>query len=376
MTRETTALTVIVLLLVTCGVLMVYSATGFGGDGTGALKRQIACAVLGLGAFFFCARFDYHGFGGKKLFWIIQGVSILFLILVLLPYFSEEVNGARRWFKIGPFQFQPSECAKFALVVWLAGNLTVMRMHLNRFWFGFLPPIAVTGLYATLVFLENDLGLPAVLMAVALLVMWNAGVNPVYLALTGAAGIGGVLYIAYTTPHRIERMLAFRDPAAHRDDASYQLVQSLRGFAEGGAWGQGLGAGEQKLDYLFAAHTDFIFSVIGEERGLAGTLLIVLLFAALTFVSFRIAHRAPDMFGALLASGCAVLIAFQAAFIMAVTIGLAPTKGMPLPFISHGGTALIVFLACAGVLVNVGAQVRVEEREGRSIMPAQQPAHA
>lgn len=376
MQRETTAIIVIVLILVACGVLMVYSATAVGGDGFGLLRRQLAYVAIGLFVFFLFARFDYHRLGEAKFYRNILLVSLGMLVLVLFPPFGVEVDGARRWLKIGPFQFQPSEIAKFALILWLAVKLTVNRMHAKKFWSGFLPPIMVTGLFVFLIYKEKDLGLPAVLLGVSLIVMWNAGINVVYLMLTGVAGVAGVVYIAVTTPYRLERLLAFLDPGAHRDDASFQLVQSLRAFAQGRFWGQGLGAGEQKLDYLFAAHTDFIFSIIGEERGLLGSLFIVALFMGLSFAAFRIVLKAQDMFGSLLACGCAVLIAFQSAFIMAVTVGLLPTKGMPLPFISYGGTALIVFLACAGVLVNVGAQVHQEETGGRSIVPSQQPLPA
>ncbi len=375
MQRETTALILIVLILVACGVLMVYSATG-ASDGYGLLHRQIAYAGVGLLVFFLLARFDYHRLGEAKFYSVINLAALVMLVLVLFPPFGVEVDGARRWLKIGAFQFQPSEIAKFALLLWLAVKLTTNRMHAKELFRGFVPPFFMTGLYAYLIYKENDLGLPAVLLGVSLIVMWNAGIHFIYLVLTGLAGVAGVIYIAIKTPYRLDRLLAFLDPAAHRDDASFQLVQSLRGFAQGELWGQGLGAGEQKLDYLFAAHTDFIFSVIGEERGLFGSLFIVVLFMGFAFAAFRIVLKAPDMFGSMLACGCAVWTTFQAAFIMAVTVGLLPTKGMPLPFISYGGTALVVFLACAGVLVNIGAQVHQEETGGRSIVPGQQPLPA
>ena len=376
MKRETTLIMTLVLALAAFGVLMVYSATAVGGNPLGLLHRQLMYAAVGLCAFFFLAHFDYHRFADGPIYKSLMAISILLLLLVLVPPLGVEVDGARRWMKIGPFQFQPSEFAKLVLLVWLAVKLSANQEHVRKLFRGFVPPIFVSCVFAGLVFLEKDLGLPVVLMFVALVVMWIAGVRWFYLLMTTLAGGGAVAYFIQHSPERRERLMAFLDPWAHRDDASFQLVQSFRAFAEGGLWGQGAGAGEQKLYYLFAAHTDFIFSVVGEELGLVGSLAVVAAFVLFLYASFKIALCAPDLLGCLLASGIAVMISFQAAFIMAVTVGLLPTKGLPLPFVSYGGTSLIVFMALAGILANVGAQECLTTEDRPNLLPAKQPVMA
>jgi cell division protein FtsW len=198
--------------------------------------------------------------------------------------------------------------------------------------------------------------------------MMVAGVHWIYLAGSGVAGVVAVVFAIIHSPHRVDRMMAFWDPWKYSDDESFQLIQSLAAFAQGGLTGRGLGAGEQKLFYLPAAHTDFIFAVIGEEAGLIGSIATVLIFALFLFAGMKIAMNAKDTFGSLLSFGITMLVAFQAAFIMAVTTGLLPTKGLPLPFVSYGGTALIVYLGMIGVMVNIGAQINPKEAK-RTLMP-------
>jgi cell division protein FtsW len=369
MTRETTLVIVTTLALVGIGVLMVFSATAVDGDGLGLLKRQAVFAVLGIAALVIAARFDYHRLRDPFLFKCIVLGSILLLGLVLVPGIGVKVDGAQRWIRILGFQFQPSEMAKVALILLLAAVLTDNQANRNHLIKGFFPPVFIGGLFATLVYLERDLGVPVVLLVVTLGMMWAAGIHWVYIGSTAAGGAALAAFLAISTPHRMQRLLAFWDPWAHRDDASFQLVQSLRAFAEGGLQGAGLGAGQQKLYYLFAAHTDFIYAVIGEEAGLVGTLFVLFLFGLLCWASLRIAAYANDTFGSLLATGIAVLIMFQAAFIMAVTVGLLPTKGIPLPFVSYGGSSLIIFMALVGILVSIGAQAGNSETPRRAFLP-------
>ena len=369
MKRETTIVIVTTLALAGIGVLMVFSATAVDGDGLGLLKRQAIFASLGVLALFIAARFDYHRLRDGFLYKCIVLGSLGLLLLVLVPGIGVKVDGAQRWLRVGGFQFQPSEVAKAALIVLLAVKLTQNQANKNHLLKGYLPPVIIGVMFAGLVYLERDLGVPVVLMVVTLAMMWAAGIHWGYITATAAAGAGGVAFLAITTPHRLVRLLAFWDPWAHRDDASFQLVQSLRAFAEGGLEGAGLGAGQQKLYYLFAAHTDFIYAVIGEEVGLIGTLFVLILFGILCWASLRIAAHASDMFGSMLATGIATLIMFQAAFIMAVTVGLLPTKGIPLPFVSYGGSSLIIFMALVGLLVSVGAQAGNTETPRRAFLP-------
>jgi len=289
-------------------------------------------------------------------------------VLVLIPGIGKEVDGAQRWIALGPVRFQPAELARFALVVLLAVKLTQNRDVAHTFFGGFLPPFLLALLFTGLVVMERDLGIPAMMMGVTMVMMCAAGIRWRYLLgsvmLVGSAA--GALVLIY--PHRVQRFVTFIDPWVDPRSSGYQLIQALSAFAQGGAFGRGAGASEQKLGYLPAAHTDFIFAVIGEEFGLVGTLAVMLLYAALLYAAIRIALNASDLFGSLLATGLGTLVVLQAAFVMAVNIGLLPTKGLPLPFISLGGTALIMFLGMMGVLVNIGAQA-TEPAPARKLMP-------
>jgi len=365
MRQETTLVMIAVLSLVCVGVLMVYSTGQLGARVPVSIARQLVYVALGIGALSLAARFDYHRLQDPHILRSIVLVTLLLLVLVLIPGIGRKVDGARRWIQIGSFGFQPSELAKFAVVLLLAVKLTQNRKEVGKFFTGFLPNFIIGCLFAGLVLLERDLGVPVVIMGAMYVMLFAAGTPIPYLASSlvpvGAAVVGLIVY----APHRISRLIAFVNPWDHRDDASFQLVQSLSAFAQGGVWGRGAGAGEQKLYYLPAAHTDFIFAVVGEELGFIGTFAVVLLFAAFLWGAFRISMNARDLFGSLLATGIAGVILVQAVFIMAVTLGLLPTKGLPLPFISYGGTALIVFLGMVGVLVNIGAQAEEPEQDTR-----------
>ncbi len=353
MRKEVTAVFTLVLALVSIGTLMIYSARAYQVGATEPRTHLYALAI-GFITMLVAARFDYHRLRDGVVFRGIVLLSVVLLVVVLLK--GVEVNGAKRWIRLPGIQLQPSEFAKFALILLLAVKLTHNRENIQRFFSGFLPPVCIAGLFAGLVLAEKDLGVPVVMMAVAYIMMIVAGVSWRYM-LMSALPIGAVVLVAVVkSPHRVARLAAFRDPWADPLGSGFNLIQSYSAFAQGEMWGKGAGAGEQKLGYLFASHTDFVYALIGEEFGLAGTLTVLALFAGLLFAGYRIAANAQDMFGALLATGIVALISVQAVIIMMVTIGLLPTKGLPLPFISYGGTALIVFLGLVGILANVGIQ--------------------
>ncbi len=369
MRRETTLFITCVLALVCMGVLMVYSASAVRGEGTGLLRKQLLFVSVGLVAMLVASRFDYHRFMEPILYRPIVLGAFALLIAVLIPGVGREIYGAQRWIRLGGFQFQPSEFAKFALVLLLAVKLTTNRDEVHTFFHGYVPAMMVAGSFAAMVLLERDLGIPVMMMGTTYVMLCVAGVRWRYL-LASIIPLGGAVFaLVLYAPHRIRRLTAFINPWEYREDAGWQLIQSLSAFAQGGIWGRGAGAGEQKLGYLPFAQTDFIFAVIGEELGLFGTLAVVAVFMLFLFAAMRIAMHAQDLFGALLASGIAALIAGQAVFIMAVTTGLLPTKGLPLPFISYGGTALMVTLGLSGILVNVGVQA-VEPKPKRKFVPA------
>lgn len=371
MIRESVALLTVVLALMLIGVLMVYSATTVsasvvaqanGANEFGHLWKQLQYVTLGLIALVVAVRFDYHRLAHPKIYRPIVLVAFALLLLVLVPGMGVKVYGAQRWIQVAGFRFQPSEFAKLALIVLLAVKLSANQGEIKSFFRGFIPAIVVTFMFAALVFLEKDLGVPVVMVAVAFLMIFAAGTRWIFV-ITCIVGAGaGVTAIALATPHRVQRLVAFLDPWQYAQKEGFQLIQSMTAFARGSFLGQGPGASEQKLFYLPFPHSDFVFAVWGEEMGLVGTLLVVGLFVAFTMLSIRIATCAPDLFGTLLAAGIGGLISIQAAFNMGVTTGLLPTKGLPLPFISYGGSALIMNLALAGILINIGLQAKEPER--------------
>jgi cell division protein FtsW len=353
MKRETTAVITLVLALTLAGCLMVFSARGFD-EAAGELRTQVYALSIGLVVMMVAARFDYHRLKDGFIFRSVVLGTLALLLLVLAV--GDTVNGAQRWIRLAGFQVQPSELGKFALILLLAVKLTDNRENLRKFFSGFVPPAFIAVLFSGLVLAERDLGVPVLMMGVAFIMMAVAGVSYQYLAASCVPLAAGIVALILTSPHRVERLLAFRDPWQDPMDTGFNLIQSYSAFAQGGFWGKGAGASEQKLGYLYASHTDFVYSLIGEEFGLVGTLTVLGLFAGLLYAGYRIVVHARDMFGALLATGIIGLISFQAAIIMGVTTGLLPTKGLPLPFISYGGTALIVFLGLAGILSNIGMQ--------------------
>jgi len=376
MRREATILLNLTIALTGLGLLLVYSASPVIAVKLWDLSpmhffwRQGLFALAGFALMAIAVRFDYHALARPWMLALLTLGTLACLIAVLIPGVGVEVGGARRWLRLASFQFQPSEIAKVTVIVIMAAMLLYQRERLGRFFTGFLPALLVAAVFAGLVYLQNDLGTPFIMMTVAVLMMLAAGARMWHLALCAVAGAIAVSLMILHKPHRVERLKTFIDPWADPSNAGLQLVQSMAAFARGGLFGQGAGAGEQKLLHLPAAHTDFIFAVWAEEMGLVGSVVLVVLFAAFTIVAFRVAMHARDYFGACLASGIAALIAVQAALNMAVTMGLLPTKGLSLPFISAGGSGLLVHLALVGVLLNVALQAEAPERVRRPVAVA------
>jgi cell division protein FtsW len=287
-------------------------------------------------------------------------LAVLGLLVVLVPGFtSGEVH---RWIHLGLLNFQPSEFAKGAVVLYLACSLTKKAERLHNFVAGLLPHLLVIGLISLLIVIEPDLGGAAFVSLSLFVLLFVAGARKRHLLLL--AGCGGLL-LAYGITHadyRSARLLSFLDPVAHQHTGGYQLSQSLLAFGAGGVNGVGLGESQQKMFYLPEAHTDFVFAVLGEETGLWGTGGILLLFGLLGGRGVRIALRHPHAFGRLLACGCTFLLVGQAGLNMAVALGMLPTKGLPLPFISYGGSSLLMALVYAGVLLGLSREIRRENQ--------------
>lgn len=362
MRRETTILLLVVLTLVSMGAITLYSIAGVKPSGMRMFTHQAICLVIGIGLMLYLAtHFDYHRFALPWVFRGIAFVSLFLLVLVLIPGIGVEVNGAQRWMRILGFQFQPSELGKAALIILLAQKLSENREHVRELFRGFIPAAFIASCFAALVVLERDLGIPVVIMSFSFIMIFVAGARWYYVVGSIAPAIAGVVAMIKLNPYRGQRLSAFVDPFLHRNEGGFHLIQSLAAFARGSLFGVGPGAGEQKLSYLPAANNDFIFAVWGEEMGLVGSVIVLLLFCAVMLIGLRIARCAPDVFGSLLATGIVSLITLHAVLNMSVTIGLLPTKGLTLPYLSDGGTAQIMFLALTGILMNVGLQAEPPE---------------
>jgi cell division protein FtsW len=346
------------LTLTAFGVVMVFSAgAAFAAktynDWTFFLKRELIYGAAGLVAFVFALRTDYSVY--RRLTYPLLFLALGLLGGVLLV--GSKVGGAVRWFKLGPLSFQPSELAKFALVLYLSWLLARKAEKVREFSMGFLPPLLMTGMFLGLLLLQPDFGTAVILGVIAMGLLFVAGTRAQYilLAVLVAAPVGWKVFIT-GTPWRMRRMLAFLNPWQFRREGGYQLYESLLSIGSGEVVGQGLGHGKQKLFFLPEAHTDFILAIVGEELGLLGILFVVIGFGLLVWRGLVASVRARDVFGSYLAFGLSALFGLQALVNMAVVMGLLPTKGLALPFISYGGTSLVMSLFMAGVLANISAR--------------------
>jgi cell division protein FtsW len=375
-------LVVVVLALTLLGIAMVYSASGIKAldaldDPRYFLGWQSLWATLGLIGMLAATRIDYHRYRTLSLPLLIVAISLLAAVLV--PSVGTSVNGAARWLRAGPVGLQPAEFAKLALILYLAFWLGARRDRIERSGtaIGF---IVVTGLIGGLVFAEPDLGTAIVIGGVALAMYFVAGARLWMFA--ALASLSGVLALAgaLAHPERVERLMTFIDPWKDPRDAGYQAIQALYGLALGGLSGEGLGAGREKFGFLPFPYTDSIFAILGDELGLIGTLAVIMLFLVLAYRGVRIALRAPDAMGALVATGVTTWLVFQAWVNMAVVASLIPMTGITLPFISYGGSSLCVGLIAVGILLNVGRQgapasatvsrAPRRRRDGRARQPA------
>ncbi len=364
MRKQVALLFNIVTALVLIGVLMVYSATvskrSSAADGAEftALIEQLSYVAAGMVFMAFAFFTDYHKFlrRGPLIAILVATTAVLIYVLA----FGRESHGARRWIDIFGYSVQPSEFAKISVLLFLVAYITALGDRIQKFWTGFTAVGLGAAFFAALIYLEKDMGTPAVLLSLTLILLFLGGARLWHLGLATVGGAVGATLGIMAEPHRLERIAAFRDPWKYRSDEALQLIESLAGFARGGLSGLGPGAGEQKLRWLPEANTDFIYAVIAEEMGLVGSLLVLVLFVALTITAFRIAQCAADRAGYLLASGVGSLIGLEALLNMGVVTGLLPTKGLTLPFISSGGSALLANMILAGILLNVGIQAREE----------------
>lgn len=354
---EAAAMMGLTLLILSVGLVTLYSASsvyalGQGRPDTYYVLRQAMGAAIGLCLLLICALMPYRVW--THLAWPLIGASIFMLLLCVLPWthsIAPEIKGARRWLQVG-VTIQPSEIAKIAIVIWTAAMAVKKAPHFHSLRRGLAPFFLVWVIVIGLVMLGPDLSTAMVITLLGVLVVFAAGARVGHFVFLGAL-LSPLVYAQLHVGFRLERLKAFLDPLSDPAGAGYQVKQSLIAFGSGGVYGVGIGEGRQKYGFLPEAHNDFVFAMIGEEWGLLGVLVLVLLYVAVVLVGFRIASRAPDLFGELLAIGFSSLIAVQAILHMAVGLALAPATGLALPLVSYGRSNLIITLIAFGILISV-----------------------
>ena len=343
-----------ILILVVLGIVMVFSSSSIYaseklGDDYFFLKKQLAIAFLGIVLMIAAMVVNYHLW--SKLVYILLIGSLLSLILLLIPGVGSEVSGSSRWLKFAGFSLQPAEFAKLALVIYLAHSLSKKQQDIR-----FLPKVIISGVFVLLIIAQPDFGTAMLLAAIALTLLFAAGLKLRHLLSGLLLSLPAIYLMVVRVDYRKKRILAFLNPWKDPTNSGFQIIQSFLAFGSGGLWGRGLGRGRQKLFYLPDAHTDFIFSVIGEELGFLGVVAILTLFLIIILRGIKISLSAPDLFGSYLALGITLMIGLQAMVNLGVSLGLLPTKGLTLPFISYGGSSLIVSLIGAGILLSISSQ--------------------
>jgi len=346
----------VVLALVSLGVVMVYSASAIiaadrFGDPFFFLKKQLVWVFLGAAGLWVAMRLDYRTL--ERMVVPLLVLSFALLLLVLVPPFGQEINNTRRWLRVGPLSFQPVELAKLSLVLYLASFLARRQDTVRTFGRGLLPLLLVAGAMAALTIRQPDLGNSLTLVILAMVLAYLAGARSGHLAAVVAAALPVVALLVAMKPYRWRRMVAFVNPWDDPQKSGFQIIQSFLALGSGGWLGRGLGESKQKLFYLPEPHTDFIFAILGEELGFLGGACVIALFAVVIWRGLRVGLRAPDAFGSYLALGLTLMLATQTLVNLGVVMGALPTKGLPLPFVSFGGSALLTTMFSTGVLLNI-----------------------
>ncbi|MFH2093837.1 MAG: putative lipid II flippase FtsW [Pseudomonadota bacterium] len=347
-----------VILLCGIGIVMVYSASSaISMENHNTLfyymKKQAVFFCLSLGVMFVTASLPYQIY--KKCSYIILFAAIALLVAVLVPALSVKAGGANRWLNLAGFVFQPAEFAKLALIIFLGYSLSKKQALIKDFSVGFVPHVFVFSVFACLIIIQPDFGTIVVLGLITWGMMFIAGVKISHLLSPAPVIIPLIYFMVVKVEYRLDRILGFLNPWDDPHNTGYQITHSLKAFGSGGIFGKGIGLSMQKMHYLPEPHTDFIFSIIGEELGLIGVLTVLGLYLVLLLKGSRIAKTSKSMFGAITAAGLTMYIGVQVIINTGVTLGLLPTKGLTLPFISYGGTSLIINMAAMGILMNIGA---------------------
>lgn len=373
MRRVLTALCMAVLGLVVFGLISVGSASSvrggsIHGDPLYFTYRQIVWCLMGSVGAIIASRLDYHLWRRPAFYFTLGGGVLLALILVLIPGIGSEVNGSRRWIRLGFFSLQPSEFAKLGVVILFSVWMDAIGWRAKQFLKGFFFPCVALFIVLVLLMCQPDYGSTAVTAALAGAILFVAGTRWIYLIGSGIAGIAGISVLVWNDPVRLARIQAWLAGADSGSAAAHQMKQSILAFVNGGVSGVGINNSMQKQFYLPEAHTDFIFAITGEEFGLVGTLSVVLLFVTLLICGIWIAFKASDRLGRLIAFGLTLSIVLQAALNMGVVIGALPTKGLALPLLSYGGTNMLATLTAIGILINIGRHAEEVEADSHAHM--------
>ena len=360
----------ILFFLLGIGAVMIFSTSAIYadqkyGDSLFFLKRHLAWIGLGLLGMFLAWRIDYHVLRKYSKFLIL--VSIGLLCLVYFPGIGRSAGGARRWLTVGGFSFQPSEIAKFALVVYISDMFVRKQRWIKEFWRGLVPILIIVGITTGLILKQPDLGTVIAMGMVVAVMLFVAGARLRYLVVMGLSVLPFFYVFIARVPYRRARIINFLSPWSDPLGSGFQIVQSFLALGSGGVFGVGMGQSRQKLFYLPAAHTDFIFSIIGEELGLLGTMLVISLFIGLIWCGTKIVLRSTDLFGHFLAVGIMSTISLQTVINIGVVTGSFPTKGLPLPFISFGGSCMVMYLVAIGVLLSIHRWTQAKLASGSSM---------
>lgn len=343
-------------ILICIGIVMIYSASSIYAwerykDSFFFLKRHLSFLAIGAVLGFLVMRVDYRKFRCFARPLVL--LSLLLLLLVLIPGIGREVSGARRWFRFKFISFQPSELANMAVIIYIADFIARRGDTIKTFLKGFFPPMCVLGITALLILMQPDLGTTLAICVLVFIMLFIAGIRVSYLLSVVLASIPMLYILIFSVPYRKTRIMAFLNPWLDPKGSGFQIIQSQIALGSGGAFGIGLGHSRQKLFYLPAAHTDFIFSIIGEELGLIGTISVIILFIIFIQQGLKIIKNANDKFGYFLSLGLILLISLKVVINIGVSCGIFPTKGLPLPFISYGGSSFIFDIISVGILMNI-----------------------
>lgn len=354
-----TSLLFAVFFLVGIGIVMVYSASSavalkkFSSDAF-FLKKQAIFSVVGILTLVIFSHVPYRLY--RALAYPLVVIAFGLLVAVQLDGLGMTAGGSARWLRLGPISFQPSEAARLALIIFMAYSLSKKQEAVKIFSIGFLPHVIVLGIFGTLLMLQPDFGSVVIFAALTWLMMFVGGVPLRYLLAPLLPLIPIFYYLMISKPYRMQRWITFLNPWQDPTDKGYQIIHAMMAFGTGGIWGAGIGRGYQKLFYLPEPHTDFIFAVIGEELGFWGVLFVLGLYSTILWRGMRIANNCSDPFGMLMATGITFALALQVSINMGVCLGLLPTKGLTLPFLSYGGTSLVLNMAGIGILMNIGSR--------------------